>query len=88
MAEFADNSNIPEPGAPVDDSDEQSTPTASRRPSIGLFLAGLAAVLISVWALIGPFSLEPLANVGFRWLFVIGAVVIGAVLVLSPGRRR
>lgn len=83
MAEFADN-----PGIPVDDTDEPSTPTASRRPSLGLLLAGLAALLVTAWALIGPFSLEPLTNVGFRWLFVVGAVIIGAVLVFSPGRRR
>ncbi len=87
MAEFADNSDIPGSDIP-EDTDEHTPPTASRRPSIGLFLAGLAAVLISVWALVGPFSLEPLANVEFRWLFVVAAVVIGAVLVFSPGRRR
>lgn len=88
MADFADNSDIPNSGIPTDDTDEQTAPTQSRRPSIGLFLAGLAAVLISVWALVGPFSLAPLANVEFRWLFVVAAVVIGAVLVFSPGRRR
>lgn len=87
MAEFADNSDIPGSDIP-EDTEEHTPPTTSRRPSIGLFLAGLAAVLISVWALVGPFSLEPLANVEFRWLFVVAAVVIGAVLVFSPGRRR
>ena len=87
MAEFADNSDIPSSGIPGG-TDEQATAKPSRRPSIGLFLAGLAALLVSVWALAGPFSLEPLANVEFRWLFVVGAVVIGAVLVFSPGRRR
>lgn len=86
MAEFADNADIPNSG--IADTDEQTAPTASRRPSIGLFLAGLAAVLISVWALIGPFSLEPLANIEFHWLFVIIAVAVGAALVFSPGRRR
>lgn len=83
MAEFADNSNIL-----GDETDEQSTSKSSRRPSIGLFLAGLAALLVSGWALVGPFSLEPLANVEFRWFFVVAAVVIGAILVFSPGRRR
>ena len=87
MAEFADNSDIPTAGI-ADDTDEHTAPKPSRRPSIGLFLAGLAAILVSVWALVGPFSLEPLANVEFRWLFVVAAVVIGAVLVFSPGRRR
>jgi len=92
VAEFADNSDIPNSNIPnssiADDTDEHTAPKPSRRPSIGLFLAGLAAILVSVWALVGPFSLEPLANVEFRWLFVVAAVVIGAVLVFSPGRRR
>lgn len=83
MAEFADNPDIT-----GDDTDDTSEPRRSRRPSIGLLLAGIAALLVTAWALIGPFSLEPLTNVGFRWLFVVGAVIIGAVLVFSPGRRR
>ncbi|RVW04483.1 hypothetical protein [Rhodococcus spongiicola] len=83
MAEYVDNS---ESGA--SETADQSTPKTRRRPSVGLLLAGVAALLVSVWALVGPFSLEPLANVEFRWLFVALAVVIGAILVLSPGRRR
>ncbi|RVW05149.1 hypothetical protein [Rhodococcus xishaensis] len=82
MAEYVENSE-----SGTSDTD-QSTPKPRRRPSVGLLLAGVAALLVSVWALAGPFSLEPLANVEFRWLFVALAVVIGAVLVLSPGRRR
>ncbi|WP_433613629.1 hypothetical protein [Prescottella agglutinans] len=77
---------MPDTGA--DGTDEQSTAKPSRRPAVGLLLAGLAALLVSAWALIGPFSLEPLANVEFHWLFVIVAVAVGAVLVFSPGRRR
>ncbi|MDV7245464.1 MULTISPECIES: hypothetical protein [Rhodococcus] len=74
----------------VDDIDDtQDTGTTSRkRPSPLLFLAGLAALLVSGWALVGPFSLEPLANVEFRWLFVLVAVVVGAVLVFAPNRKR
>ncbi|RVW11510.1 hypothetical protein EGT67_03645 [Prescottella agglutinans] len=83
MAEFADT---PDTGA--DGTDEQSTAKASRGPSVGLLLAGLAALLVSAWALVGPFSLEPLANLEFHWLFVIIAVAIGAALVFAPGRRR
>ncbi|MDH6677880.1 hypothetical protein M2284_002079 [Rhodococcus sp. LBL1] len=83
MAEYADT---PETGA--DGTDEQSAAKTSRFPSVGLLLAGLASLLVSVWALIGPFSLEPLANVEFHWLFIVVAVAIGAALVFSPGRRR
>ncbi|WP_430333673.1 hypothetical protein [Rhodococcus sp. ACT016] len=72
----------------AEETTEQSTPRASRRPSVGLLLAGLAALLVSVWALIGPFSLAPLADVETRWLFVIAAVAIGVALVFAPRRRR
>nr|WP_137725463.1 hypothetical protein [Prescottella subtropica] len=70
-----------------DDTDTSSAPRRSRRPSLGLLLAGLAALLVSGWALIGPFSLDALGHVEFRWIFVAVAVVIGAALVLSPARR-
>ncbi|MCQ4120262.1 hypothetical protein [Rhodococcus tibetensis] len=71
-----------------DDTQETGTTTSRTRPSPLLLLAGLAALLVSGWALVGPFSLEPLANVEFRWLFVIVAVVVGAVLVFAPNRKR
>ncbi|WP_305092306.1 hypothetical protein [Prescottella sp. R16] len=83
MAEFADN-----PDTTGDDTDETSAPRRSRWPSIGLLVAGLAALLVSGWALIGPFPLDPLGHVGFRWLFVAVAVLIGASLVFSPARRK
>ncbi|AWK73460.1 hypothetical protein CBI38_19730 [Rhodococcus oxybenzonivorans] len=71
----------------IDDTQDTGT-TSRKRPSPLLFLAGLAALLVSGWALVGPFSLEPLANVEFRWLFVLVAVVVGAVLVFAPNRKR
>ncbi|MFZ2177239.1 MAG: hypothetical protein WAW17_25040 [Rhodococcus sp. (in: high G+C Gram-positive bacteria)] len=58
-----------------------------RRPSPLLLLTGLTALAISFWALAGPFSVEPLTNVEFRWLFVGAAVVVGVVLVFAPHRR-
>ncbi|QBJ95451.1 hypothetical protein ERC79_05370 [Rhodococcus sp. ABRD24] len=81
MAEFGQTQAPDEPNA-------SSTSRTPRRASWPLFLTGLAALLVSAWALIGPFSLDPLANVEFRWLFVIVAVAVGAVLVFSPGRRK
>lgn len=83
MAEFADNSHTL-----GDDTDRPAAPRPSRFPSLGLLLAGLAALFVSIWALVGPFSLDIFTNVEFRWVFVIAAVAIGAVLVFSPGRRR
>lgn len=58
-----------------------------RGPSPLLLLAALGALLVSGWALVGPFSLEPFSNVGFRWIFVALAVVVGVVLVFAPGKR-
>ncbi|NLG54168.1 MAG: hypothetical protein GX542_00705 [Rhodococcus sp.] len=58
-----------------------------RGPSILLLLSGLAALLISAWALAGPFEVSGLANVELRWLIVVIGVVVGLVLVFSPGRR-
>ena len=72
MAEYADT---PETGA--DGTDEQSAAKTSRFPSVGLLLAGLASLLVSVWALIGPFSLEPLANVA---VYSLGSLAAGGKL--------
>lgn len=72
----------------VDDTREGEQTRTRKRPSPLLLLAGVAALLVSGWALAGPFSLELLANVEFRWLFVIIAVLVGVVLVFAPNRRR
>lgn len=82
MADFDDTQNI-EPGT-----SDEGAKTGRRGPSAPLLLAGLAALLISGWALAGPFDLSPLAEVEFRWLFVIVAVVVGLVLVFSPHRGK
>lgn len=60
----------------------------TRRPSTLLLLSGLAALLISGWALAGPFDLSPLAQVEFRWLIVVIGVIVGLVLVFSPAKRK
>ncbi|ANS27197.1 MULTISPECIES: hypothetical protein [Rhodococcus] len=72
----------------IDDTQDSEQTGTRKRPSPLLLLAGLAALLVSGWALAGPFSLEPLANVEFRWLFVVVAVLVGVVLVFAPNRRR
>ncbi|MFC7447726.1 hypothetical protein [Rhodococcus daqingensis] len=66
----------------------ETTDKAGRRPSALLLLAGLAALLVSGWALIGPGSFESLGDTQFRWILVIAAVVVGVILVLAPGRRK
>ncbi|EKT81894.1 hypothetical protein WSS_A15419 [Rhodococcus opacus M213] len=72
----------------IDDTQDSEQTGTRKRPSPLLLLAGLAALLVSGWALAGPFSLEPLAKVEFRWLFVLVAVLVGVVLVFAPNRRR
>ncbi|NMM87900.1 hypothetical protein B2J88_26680 [Rhodococcus sp. SRB_17] len=60
----------------------------TKRPSVLLLIAGILAMLVSVWALLGPFSLAPAADVQFRWIFVGAAVVAGLLLVILPNRRK
>jgi len=72
----------------IDDTQDSEQTRTRKRPSLLLLLAGLAALLVSGWALAGPFSLEPLTNVEFRWLFVLVAVLVGVVLVFAPNRRK
>ncbi|MFX1757929.1 Uncharacterised protein [Rhodococcus gordoniae] len=57
-------------------------------PSLLLLLAALAALVVSGWAMIGPFSVEFLAAVDLGWVLVGAALLIGAVLVFLPNRRR
>lgn len=59
-----------------------------RRPSVLLVLAGLTALIVSGWALLGPFALTLLGADAFRWIFVGVAVAVGLVLVFSPNRRK
>lgn len=68
--------------------DQFSDSTARRRPSVLLILAGLTALIVSGWALLGPFALTPLGESAFRWIFVGVAVAVGLVLVFSPNRRK
>ena len=58
----------------------------NRRPSGLLLIAGIVALLVSGWALLGPSSFEGFdANVG--WVLVAVAVLVGAVLVLTPSKK-
>lgn len=62
-----------------------------RRPgrfSLGLFVTGLLAVLVSVWALTGPAQWEFAAMIPVGWIIVAAAIVAGLALVISPRKRR
>ncbi|WP_084522005.1 hypothetical protein [Nocardia uniformis] len=58
----------------------------TRRPSFSLLLAGILAVLVSVWAFIGPASWPD--GLSFGWIVVITAIVVGVILVISPRKHR
>ncbi|MDI9932088.1 hypothetical protein QM588_16875 [Rhodococcus sp. IEGM 1354] len=71
-----------------DGSADTAAQNSSRQgPSAPLFLAGLAALIVSIAALIGQDAVTALAEVQFRWVFVIAAVVVGAALLLGPSRK-
>ncbi|MEU5842933.1 hypothetical protein [Rhodococcus sp. NPDC047139] len=59
-----------------------------RGPSLLLLLAALVALIVSAWAIIGPFPLDFLANVDLGWVLVGAALLVGAVLVFLPNRRK
>ncbi|MBY4213201.1 hypothetical protein HQO42_21915 [Rhodococcus fascians] len=71
-----------------DSSSDTAAQSPSRQgPSAPLFLAGLAALIVAIAALIGQDAVTALAEVQFRWVFVIAAVVVGAALLLGPSRK-
>ncbi len=72
----------------VPDNREANEHNETRRPSAGLLLSGLVALLVSAWALVGPDNLAALGNRQVQWLLVAAAVVVGVVLVVAPVRRK
>ncbi|WP_067698242.1 hypothetical protein [Nocardia jejuensis] len=64
------------------------TENKNRRPSFSLLLAGVLALLVSVWAFIGPHSWPVSGGLSLGWIVVIAAIVVGVVLVLSPRKRK
>ncbi|MFN3539316.1 MULTISPECIES: hypothetical protein [Rhodococcus] len=69
------------------DSDTEDHTSGRRGPSALLLLAGLAAMVVSVAALIGRDAIAALGDVQFRWVFVVAAVVVGFALLLGPSRK-
>lgn len=67
--------------------DEATGTLKTRRPAALLLISGLIALAISATAMIGPTTWNGVGNFHVGWIVVIGAIVVGAVLVLSPGRR-
>lgn len=55
-------------------------------PSASLLIMGLLALAVSVWGFVGPAATAGGA-VSLGWILVIGAIVVGLLLVISPRRR-
>ncbi|MGC0365179.1 hypothetical protein ABH922_003163 [Rhodococcus sp. 27YEA15] len=75
----------------MSDNDEHTGTREDRKPqgpSALLLLVGFIALAVSLWALIGPFFLDPGTDIQFRWLFVGAAVLAGLLLVILPNRRK
>lgn len=64
--------------------DNEST---KRGPSAALLLPGLIALAVSVWAIAGPATWSGLTDNHFGWFAVVAAIIVGAVLVISPGKK-
>lgn len=56
--------------------------------SPGLFFVGLLALVLSGWALVGAGRWDLTTMLPIGWIIVAVAIVVGLVLVVSPGRRR
>ncbi len=69
------------------DSDTEAQNSNRRGPSALLLLAGLAAMVVAVAAIIGQNAITALGDVQFRWVFVVVAVAVGAGLLLGPSRK-
>ncbi|MFF0491233.1 hypothetical protein ACWDSJ_22230 [Nocardia sp. NPDC003482] len=58
-----------------------------RGPSISLLLAGVLALLVSVWAFIGPSAWPANSAVPIGWIVVGVAILVGVILVISPRKK-
>ncbi|MBF6327416.1 hypothetical protein [Nocardia transvalensis] len=59
-----------------------------RGPSLSLLLAGVLALLVSVWAFIGPSSWPSHSIVPIGWIVVGVAIVVGVILVIAPRKKK
>ncbi|MFJ1460009.1 hypothetical protein [Nocardia wallacei] len=59
-----------------------------RGPSFSMLLAGVLALLVSVWAFIGPSSWPAHSIIPIGWIVVAAAIVVGIVLVVAPRKKK
>lgn len=60
----------------------------ARRFSPLLFLAGIICLAISGSVLFGSDPFDAITSLPLGWIAIVGAMVVGAVLVLAPTRRK
>lgn len=72
----------------AENTDFDDTTATRRRPSAALLVCGLAALLVALWAFIGTDRIGALGDGQMKWVLVGAAVIVGVVLVVSPGRRK
>lgn len=53
-----------------------------------MLLAGVLALLVSVWAFIGPSSWPAHSIIPIGWIVVAAAIVVGIVLVVAPRKKK
>jgi hypothetical protein len=59
-----------------------------RGPSFSLLLAGVLALLVSVWAVLGPGAWPTHNNFPGGWIVLAAVGIVGIVMVISPRRRK
>ncbi|WP_024802274.1 hypothetical protein [Nocardia sp. BMG51109] len=59
-----------------------------RGPSFSLLLAGVLALLVSVWAFIGPSAWPVHSIIPVGWIVVAAAIVVGIALVVAPRKKK
>ncbi|MFG1794299.1 hypothetical protein [Nocardia sp. NPDC049149] len=59
---------------------------SKRGPSLSLLVIGLLALGVSAWAFVPEHW--PGSSVPVGWIAVLGAILIGILLVVSPRKRR
>ncbi|MFC9892327.1 hypothetical protein ACFVMC_01415 [Nocardia sp. NPDC127579] len=70
--------------------DQSETNSGRKRgPSVPMLVIGFLALSISAWALAAPGGFrDPSGGFSIGWTLVIGAIVAGVLLVISPRKRR
>lgn len=67
---------------------EHNQPETRRGPSFSLLLAGVLALLVSVWAFIGPSAWPAHSAFPTGWVVVAVVITIGIVMTVSPRCRK